>query len=392
MSVSLTASRDHDRGDRPIAVGARRPHPLSAGGLVVAGSYLVLTVVLVGAGLLITHVLGHSVGRWDDHVNAWFAHHRTSTGNRVTGDFTLLANTFSVVGVAAAVAVIALVRRRARLAVLLGIGLVVELAVFLTTGNLVARPRPSVPHLGSTPSTSSWPSGHVAATVVLYGGIALIVTLATRRLLPRIVTWTLAGLLTAVRRLVPHLTGATTTRPTPSPVSSSVSARSAPRCWPSTWAATRAASEPLVDEAAPDRDRRGSGRPSQEVARRRASRVAPVARRAAGIDDPIWYEVRKSRKAPTAAERAVKEGADRLLLWGGDGTIQRSIDAPGRIRRHRGHHPGRDGQSPRRQPRDPDRPGRGGGHRPRGRPPPLDLGVIKASASRSWAAPALMPS
>lgn len=46
-----------------------------------------------------------------------------------------------------------------------------------------------------------------------------------------------------------------------------------------------------------------------------------------GIDDPIWYEVRKSRKAPSVAERAVKEGADRLLLWGGDGTIQRSIDA-----------------------------------------------------------------
>ncbi len=46
-----------------------------------------------------------------------------------------------------------------------------------------------------------------------------------------------------------------------------------------------------------------------------------------GIDDPIWYEVRKSRKAPSVAERAVKEGADRLLLWGGDGTVQRSIDA-----------------------------------------------------------------
>lgn len=46
-----------------------------------------------------------------------------------------------------------------------------------------------------------------------------------------------------------------------------------------------------------------------------------------GIDDPIWYEVRKSRMSPEAAKRAVKDGADLLLLWGGDGTIQRSIDA-----------------------------------------------------------------
>jgi diacylglycerol kinase family enzyme len=46
-----------------------------------------------------------------------------------------------------------------------------------------------------------------------------------------------------------------------------------------------------------------------------------------GIDDPIWCEVRKSREAPDAAKRAVKEGADLLLLWGGDGTVQRSLDA-----------------------------------------------------------------
>ena len=46
-----------------------------------------------------------------------------------------------------------------------------------------------------------------------------------------------------------------------------------------------------------------------------------------GIDEPIWYEVRKSRDAPRKARRAVKEGADLLLLWGGDGTVQRCIDA-----------------------------------------------------------------
>jgi diacylglycerol kinase (ATP) len=45
-----------------------------------------------------------------------------------------------------------------------------------------------------------------------------------------------------------------------------------------------------------------------------------------GFTDPIWYEVAKSRKAPAMARRAVDDGADLVLLWGGDGTVQRCID------------------------------------------------------------------
>jgi undecaprenyl-diphosphatase len=170
---------------------------LVAGGLVAVAGYLLLSSVLTGGGLVVTHLLVSSVGRWDDHLNAWFVGQRTATGNRVTGDFTLLADTEGVAVVAGAVALIALIRRRGRLAAFLAIGLGVELAGFVTTDYLVGRPRPGVRHLGSTPSTSSWPSGHVAATVVLYGGIALIVMWVTRRLVARIVAWTAAALLTA---------------------------------------------------------------------------------------------------------------------------------------------------------------------------------------------------
>jgi diacylglycerol kinase (ATP) len=45
-----------------------------------------------------------------------------------------------------------------------------------------------------------------------------------------------------------------------------------------------------------------------------------------GFTDPIWYEVPKSRKAPAMARKALEDGADLLLLWGGDGTVQRCID------------------------------------------------------------------
>jgi diacylglycerol kinase (ATP) len=46
-----------------------------------------------------------------------------------------------------------------------------------------------------------------------------------------------------------------------------------------------------------------------------------------GFPDPLWYEVAKSRQAPERARQAVAEGADLLFVWGGDGTIQRCVDA-----------------------------------------------------------------
>jgi YegS/Rv2252/BmrU family lipid kinase len=46
-----------------------------------------------------------------------------------------------------------------------------------------------------------------------------------------------------------------------------------------------------------------------------------------GVVDPLWYEVPKSRKANKRARRALKEGADLVLVWGGDGMVQQCVDA-----------------------------------------------------------------
>ena len=48
---------------------------------------------------------------------------------------------------------------------------------------------------------------------------------------------------------------------------------------------------------------------------------------AAGVSDPLWYEVKKSKKAPKQARKAVEAGAELVLVWGGDGMVQRSVDA-----------------------------------------------------------------
>jgi diacylglycerol kinase (ATP) len=48
---------------------------------------------------------------------------------------------------------------------------------------------------------------------------------------------------------------------------------------------------------------------------------------AAGHATPLWYEVAKSSRAPKAIRRAIKDGADFIFVWGGDGMVQRSVDA-----------------------------------------------------------------
>jgi YegS/Rv2252/BmrU family lipid kinase len=48
---------------------------------------------------------------------------------------------------------------------------------------------------------------------------------------------------------------------------------------------------------------------------------------ARGVTDPQWREVEKSREAPKEVQRALKDGAKLLVVWGGDGMVQRCIDA-----------------------------------------------------------------
>jgi diacylglycerol kinase (ATP) len=47
----------------------------------------------------------------------------------------------------------------------------------------------------------------------------------------------------------------------------------------------------------------------------------------AGVADPIWTEVPKSKRAPAAVEEALEDGAELILAWGGDGMVRRCVNA-----------------------------------------------------------------
>lgn len=47
----------------------------------------------------------------------------------------------------------------------------------------------------------------------------------------------------------------------------------------------------------------------------------------AGVAEPIWTEVPKSKRAPAAVAEALEEGAELILAWGGDGMVRRCVNA-----------------------------------------------------------------
>ncbi|HEX6498081.1 MAG TPA: phosphatase PAP2 family protein [Micromonosporaceae bacterium] len=162
--------------------GHSRPlHPIAATSVLVVGWVFVFGLV-TGLGELIDRY-GHGQGDLlgDSTVPHWLAAHRTATLNQVTFWFSEAGNTHLIIGVGLAAAALALAWiRRWRPVVFLFVLMAGEVTLFVSAVAIVSRPRPDVPHLENHLPTSSYPSGHVAATICLYTGIALLVFPRTR--------------------------------------------------------------------------------------------------------------------------------------------------------------------------------------------------------------------
>jgi undecaprenyl-diphosphatase len=165
----------HATGAGPAAGGGRRK-PVAAALPFLLGWLVVVLGALVGAGMLLTEfATGNDLGEADGAVARWFVEQRTSTLNDVTFWASNAADTLVVIGLAAiAVVVMRLAFKRWRESLLVVAALVGEVVLFLATTLLVDRERPDVTHLDKAPPTSSFPSGHTAAAVCLYGTLALI--------------------------------------------------------------------------------------------------------------------------------------------------------------------------------------------------------------------------
>jgi undecaprenyl-diphosphatase len=139
--------------------------------------FVVLVVSMTVVGVLgELFVFESTIGRLELDWTDWIARHRAGVLDAAAAVGSSLTDTWTVIGIAfGASSMLWLTGYRAQ-AGMLPLGLALELTVFLAVSTIIGRDRPDVTPLGSVPSTSSFPSGHVAAAVVLYGGLVLIIT------------------------------------------------------------------------------------------------------------------------------------------------------------------------------------------------------------------------
>jgi membrane-associated phospholipid phosphatase len=176
---------DATTGSTLVARRTRHPGLAEARGtvprLVLAAA--LLWGVLCGLGYLLTRQLQDTAfERWDPSANRTLASHRTFTLNTVTHWLTYGAETLTVAGIGLVFFIgLRIGIHRWRESLFLASALAGEVTIFVLTALVIDRHRPPVPHLDSAPPTSSFPSGHTAAAVTLYGALAILaVHLSTR--------------------------------------------------------------------------------------------------------------------------------------------------------------------------------------------------------------------
>ncbi len=144
---------------------------------VLALAYVVLTVIFCAVGLLIVNGWEpSSLGTADADASRWFEDRRTSQLTHLAELGSALSNTETkIVLVVGLLPLMLWMFRRWHEWTLLAVGLILEVSVFGTTAKLIGRDRPPVEQLDGAP-TNSWPSGHIAAAVVFYVGLAIVIS------------------------------------------------------------------------------------------------------------------------------------------------------------------------------------------------------------------------
>ncbi len=168
--------------------------------------YLALAAAATAFGLaFVTWIVPvNGVESFDASSVEWMAERRTPfldalsfVGSEVSGGFAIPA----LVG---AVVIISVFQRRWLLAGFVLAAIVIESATYRTTVFFVDRERPDVERLEGLPADASFPSGHVAASIAVYSGFALLLTSRMASTRAKAVVWAAAlalPLIVAVSRM-----------------------------------------------------------------------------------------------------------------------------------------------------------------------------------------------
>jgi membrane-associated phospholipid phosphatase len=157
-------------------------------------AFLAVEVLLLGLGLLVTRGLDRSaLSRQELAFERTLAEGRTPFWNAVTHYGSVLGSTATIIGLTAVGCLLLAWRGQGpRLPVFLAVAVAGETALFLVASLVIDRLRPPIERLDAAPPTSSFPSGHTAATVALGVGLALALARTHPRHRLRALSWVVA--------------------------------------------------------------------------------------------------------------------------------------------------------------------------------------------------------
>jgi undecaprenyl-diphosphatase len=181
--VAVSAA-ERFRGLRPV---------WTFGAVALVGSAL-LAAAIVLLGLLLTKLLLPIDPVAD--ADRWLPDQLADERRPWLDDASFVGSMIGAVPVLPALLVAALIGaaivRRIRIGVSIVTAAVLELGLYRLAALGAPRERPDVPRLDDLPADESFPSGHVAASVVVYVGLALIISSAFRRRWVTVLAWTVA--------------------------------------------------------------------------------------------------------------------------------------------------------------------------------------------------------
>ena len=160
---------------------------------VLALFWLVMTAAYVVVGFAIVHWWEPSAGgKAEARFSQWLDDHRSDQRNHLAKIGSSFSNTETKIALLLVLCPLMLwMYRRWHDWAFITMGLIFEVSVFFTASKIVRRERPHIEQLDTAP-TFSWPSGHIAACVVFYVGLATVVFWNTKRTLSRVVFATIA--------------------------------------------------------------------------------------------------------------------------------------------------------------------------------------------------------
>ncbi len=186
---------------RPVPSPTRTalPHPWRRVAVLVAG-WIVLAGVLFGLGKLVVAQSDESpLLRWDLAMASWLAEQRGAALSEALRQVARLGGTpLIMTGFLVVTPLAVAVFRTWRPVLFLGIALLGETSLYRIVATTVGRARPETRMNPNLDAPTSFPSGHVAAAVVLYAATAMLVFAATYRWW----RWIVAGLAVVVPGVV----------------------------------------------------------------------------------------------------------------------------------------------------------------------------------------------